>query len=480
MSADFHTWLRSGSYINGQWHSSDNTFTVRDKASGNAIARLANAQCSDMQRAVDCAAVALPAWSALTGAQRGQILSQWCSLVKQHEQALAALLSAEQGKPLAEALGEIRYGAGYIHWFAGEAERITGDIADGLHSLQTVQVVKKPVGVVGAITPWNFPNAMIARKAAAALAAGCTFVVRPAAETPLSALAMAVLAAEAGIPAGVFNVVTGTDAKGLGRVLTQSPKIAKFSFTGSTRVGQQLIQDCAATIKRVSMELGGNAPFIVFDDADIAAAVNGAMLAKFRNAGQTCVCANRFLVHRSVHSEFVTALSKRVSALTQGVGLENPDLGPLISEQAAGQVHALVTEALEDGAKQWDNRKWQGSAFYPPVVLTGVTDAMRIFHEEIFGPVVTVTVFDDEDQAVALANHTDYGLAAYLYTRDAGRMQRVAQALEFGMVGINDAAISNPAAPFGGVKHSGYGREGSKYGLDDYLSLQYRCIGVQS
>ncbi|GGW91042.1 NAD-dependent succinate-semialdehyde dehydrogenase [Alteromonas halophila] len=477
MTTNTTSLMMPGSLINGEWHESQSRFTVRDKASGAVLTEVSNAQPQDMARAVDAAHNAFASWRQTTGSERSKLLMAWYNKLVAHRDELAELLCREQGKPLAEAKGEIDYGAGYVRWFAGEAERINGDILDGLHARQTVQVVKKPVGVVGAITPWNFPNAMIARKAAAALAAGCTFVGRPASETPLSALAMAALAEQAGVPPGVLNMVTGTDSRGMGEVLTQSEKVAKFSFTGSTRVGQQLIRDCASTVKRVSMELGGNAPFIVFSDADIEAAVKGAMLAKFRNAGQTCVCANRFLVQADCHDAFVDALSEKVAALTQGNGLEGPDLGPLISEQAAANVNNLVSQALEEGADKLTQTAWSGGAFYPPTLLTGVTGRMAIFNEEIFGPVVTVTPFTDEDEAVRLANQTEYGLAAYLYTQDYTRMQRVASQLDFGMVGINDAAISNPAAPFGGVKQSGFGREGSRYGLDDYLSLQYRCLG---
>ncbi|XOV80329.1 MAG: NAD-dependent succinate-semialdehyde dehydrogenase [Aestuariibacter sp.] len=477
MAAEYQALLRKGSYINGQWHQSEQTFNVRDKANGNLITQVANASSEDMQWAIKHASEAFPGWSALPGKERATYLRDWFALLQEHREGLAQLLTLEQGKPIAEARGEIDYGAGYLHWFAGEAERICGDIMQGLRPGQQIQVVKKPVGVVGTITPWNFPNAMIARKAAAALAAGCTFVGRPAAETPLSALAMAYLAEKAGIPAGVFNIVTGTDAKGLGLVLTKSPQVAKFSFTGSTRVGRQLIQDCASTVKRVSMELGGNAPFIVFDDADIEAAVNGAMLAKFRNAGQTCVCANRFLVHQDVATPFSQALAKRMLQLRQGHGLENVDMGPLISEHAAANINALVKDALASGAKRQVGENWNNSVFYSPTLLNGVTPSMRIFNEEIFGPVVTITTFKTDAEAVRLANQTEYGLAAYFYSQNASRIQHIAEQLEFGMVGINDAAISNPAAPFGGVKQSGYGREGSKYGLDDYLSLQYRCVG---
>ncbi|NDV91354.1 aldehyde dehydrogenase family protein [Alteromonas sp. 345S023] len=477
MGNTYQDFIMPGSLVNGEWLHSDTRFSIFDKATGEQLASLANAQVSDMEMAISHASVAFDSWRYTSGLERARLLMAWYEKLIEHRDALAQLLTMEQGKPLSEAKGEIDYGAGYIRWFAGEAERIDGDVCAGVNSTQHIQVVKKPVGVVGAITPWNFPNAMIARKAAAALAAGCAFVGRPAAETPLSALAMAKLAQDAGIPAGVLNIVVGTDAKALGKVLTQSERVAKFSFTGSTRVGQQLIQDCAPTVKRVSMELGGNAPFIVFEDADIDAAVSAAMLAKFRNAGQTCVCANRFLVHRSVHDKFVSALMHKVATLSIGNGLNGADIGPLIGIHAAEKVNTLVVKALAEGASKHFGQEWTGSAFYPPTILTDITAEMAIFGQEIFGPVVTVIPFNDEAHAVSLANQTEYGLAAYIFTNDYTRMKRVPDQLDYGMVGINEAAISNPAAPFGGVKHSGFGREGSKYGLDDYLSIQYRCIG---
>lgn len=477
MESAYQSLIMPGSFINGHWHNSESIFSVKNKATGETIASISNAHPADMEAAVGHATEAFNVWQHTTGSERSRLLMAWYTKLIEHRDMLAHLLTAEQGKPFAEAKGEINYGAGYIRWFAGEAERICGDVADGLHRGQSIHVVKKPVGVVGAVTPWNFPNAMIARKAAAALAAGCSFVGRPASETPLSALAMAKLAQEAGIPDGVLNIVVGTEAKALGKVLTHSPRIAKFSFTGSTRVGQQLIRDCASTVKRVSMELGGNAPFIVFDDADIEAAVNGAVLAKFRNAGQTCVCANRFLVQRDCHDDFISALKEKMASLTQGNGEDGVDMGPLISVKAAETVDRMVQEAIADGADCRYSPEWDGSAFYPPTLLTGVKPDMRIFNEEIFGPVAIVTSFDSEQEAITLANNTEFGLAGYFYTRDYARIRRVAEQLEVGMVGINDAAISNPSAPFGGVKQSGYGREGSQYGLDDYLSLQYRALG---
>jgi len=384
----------------------------------------------------------------------------------------------EQGKPLAEAKGEITYGAGYIEWFAEEARRVDGDVLQANNASQRIYVTRQPVGVVGAITPWNFPNAMITRKASAALAAGCTFVVKPAQETPLSALALAALAKEAGIPDGVINVVVGTSSRVLGGVLTQSPDIAKFSFTGSTQVGKVLTADCTSTMKRVSMELGGNAPFIVFDDADIEAAVAGAMISKFRNAGQTCVCANRFIIHEDVKAEFVEKLAAKIAELKVGNGMDDgTTIGPLINDRAASNVHKLVTTAVAQGAKLEAGGEWEAGSFYPPTLLTDVQPEMDIVSEEIFGPVVTVLTFKTDAEAIALANATEYGLASYFYSQNISRIHRVADALQFGMVGINEGAISNPAAPFGGVKQSGYGREGSKYGLDDYSFIQYRCLG---
>lgn len=469
--------IKGASFIDNQWVESATTFTVFDKANGEKLADVCDADVGIMANAVEAAKTAFPLWAALPAHSRSAYLLKWHDLILANRDQLAEILTLEQGKPLAEAKGEIAYGAGYIAWFAEEAKRIDGDVLPANLPHQRISVTKQPVGVVGAITPWNFPNAMITRKAAAALAAGCTFVVRPAAETPLSALAIAELALQAGIPAGVFNVVVGTNARVLGKVLTRSPDVAKFSFTGSTAVGRHLTADCASTVKRVSMELGGNAPFIVFEDADLDAAVEGAMASKFRNAGQTCVCANRFIIHENVADTFVAKLKQKVSELTLGHGLEEVTMGPLINTKAAQNVAQLVEEALSEGAEKTFGDEWLGNAFYPPTILINVTENMAIFHQEIFGPIVTVATFSTEQQAIDLANCTEYGLASYFYARDIGLVHRVADQLQFGMVGINEGVISNPAAPFGGVKQSGYGREGSKYGLDDYLFIQYRCLG---
>ena len=467
-----------GSFINGQWLSSDSRFPVINKATGDTLAEVAIAGAAEMELAVQAANSAFASWAATPAITRGQLLRKWHTLMTERSDELAELLTLEQGKPLAEAKGEITYGAGYIEWFAEEARRVDGDVLQANNASQRIYVTRQPVGVVGAITPWNFPNAMITRKASAALAAGCTFVVKPAQETPLSALALAALAKEAGIPDGVINVVVGTSSRVLGGVLTQSPDIAKFSFTGSTQVGKVLTADCTSTMKRVSMELGGNAPFIVFDDADIEAAVAGAMISKFRNAGQTCVCANRFIIHEDVKAEFVEKLAAKIAELKVGNGMDDgTTIGPLINDRAASNVHKLVTTAVAQGAKLEAGGEWEAGSFYPPTLLTDVQPEMDIVSEEIFGPVVTVLTFKTDAEAIALANATEYGLASYFYSQNISRIHRVADALQFGMVGINEGAISNPAAPFGGVKQSGYGREGSKYGLDDYSFIQYRCLG---
>ncbi|MBV2130609.1 NAD-dependent succinate-semialdehyde dehydrogenase [Arsukibacterium indicum] len=472
--------IRQGSFINGAWQHTETTFNVVNPANQKLLIRVAAAGAAEAEEAVLAAASAFSGWAARPAAERADLLQRWYQLVIQHQGDLARLLTLEQGKPLTEAKGEIAYGASYIQWFAEEAKRLYGDTIPAPSADKRVIVQRQPVGVVTAITPWNFPNAMIARKAAAALAAGCTFVVKPAHQTPLSALALAELAHQAGIPSGVFNVVVGTDAKAIGDVLTRHPKVAKFSFTGSTAVGKQLIKQCAEGVKRVTMELGGNAPFIVFDDADLDAAVQGLLASKFRNAGQTCVCANRILVQRRVAQAFTDKLAIAITQLKVGDGLTgNSQIGPLIDSNAVEKVAQLQQQALSSGATLLLGGKTDeaGSQFYQPTLLTDIRPDMEIARQEIFGPVVALQTFDSEQQAIALANDTEYGLAAYFYSRDIGRGFRVAQALQFGMVGINDGIISNAAAPFGGVKQSGYGREGSHYGLDDYTDLKYLCLG---
>lgn len=472
--------VKNGSYINGRWHNSDNTFSVKNPADLQPLADVVDAGKTQAEQAVQAASDSFAGWAAKPAAERSALLLDWYQLVMKHQDDLARLMTLEQGKPLAEAKGEIAYGASYLQWFAEEAKRLYGDTIPAPSADKRIIVQRQPVGVVAAITPWNFPNAMLARKAAAALAAGCTFVVKPAHQTPLSALALAELSQQAGIPPGVFNVVCGTDAKAIGEVLTQDPRVAKFSFTGSTAVGKVLAKQCADTVKRVSMELGGNAPFIVFDDADLDAAAEGLMASKFRNAGQTCVCANRILVQSSVYEAFIEKFVEKVKLLRIGDGLEKgTDIGPLIDDKALQKVTELTQSALDDGATLLlgGHHHSFGERFFQPTVLGDVTAEMTISQQEIFGPVAAIQQFDTEQDAIELANSTEYGLAAYFYSRDIGRVFRVSQALQFGMVGINEGMVSNAAAPFGGVKQSGYGREGSKYGLDDYTDIKYLCIG---
>ncbi|MCY7297086.1 NAD-dependent succinate-semialdehyde dehydrogenase [Alteromonas sp. a30] len=470
--------LKSASFIDGQWCESENQFDVVNPFDNHLLCRVADAGQKEAESAVIAAKKALKEWAAKSAAERAEILRNWFDLIQDNQSLLGRLLTLEQGKPLAEAEGEVGYGAGFIEWFAEEGKRVYGDTIPGPAQDKRIVVIKQPVGVVAAITPWNFPNAMIARKAAAALAAGCTFVVKPAAETPLSALALAELAQRAGIPAGVFNVVVGKDSSSIGRVFTQHPDVAKFTFTGSTQVGKMLAEQCAADLKRVSLELGGNAPFIVFEDADIDAAVEGAIQCKYRNAGQTCVCANRLLVQSSIKDVFEEKYIAAVQALKAGNGLEEGvDLGPLISQKALEKVDELVQSARQEGATVRLGGEKQGSSqFYPATVISDVDTKMKIAQSEIFGPVSPIISFTSEQDAIRIANDTEYGLAAYFYARDIGRVWRVAEQLAYGMVGINEGIVSNVAAPFGGVKHSGYGREGSKYGLDDYLDIKYLCF----
>ncbi|TEW44772.1 NAD-dependent succinate-semialdehyde dehydrogenase [Psychromonas algicola] len=472
--------IKNFSYINGSWHSSESNLAVTNPATGETITEVGNAGVAETKLAIKAAKGAFKMWAAKSANERAGLMKKWFDLLMQHQDDLARILTLEQGKPLAEAKGEIAYGAAFIEWFAEEGKRIYGDTIPAPSGDKRIIVIKQPVGVVASITPWNFPNAMIARKAAAALSAGCTFVVRPATQTPLSALAMAELAERAGIPAGVFNVVVGDDARGMGEILTQHPDVAKFTFTGSTAVGKSLISQCATSVKKVSMELGGNAPFIVFNDADIDAAVQGAVMSKYRNAGQTCVCTNRIFVQREVVAEFTEKFTTAVAALNLGDGLvDGITIGPMISSDAVNGVDALVKDAVAAGANivLGGQRDSAGETFYQPTILTGVSNDMAIASHEIFGPVSPIISFETEEEVIAMANDTEYGLAAYFYARDIGLIWRVAEQLEYGMVGINEGAISNAAAPFGGVKQSGNGREGSKYGLDDYLEIKYLCMG---
>lgn len=455
-------------------------FAVDNPATGETLAEVADGGRADAEAAIEAAAAALPAWRARTAKDRGAILRRWFDLVMAAQEDLARLMTAEQGKPLSESRGEIAYGAAFIDWFAEEGKRVYGDVIPSPLPGRRIVVTRQAVGVVGAITPWNFPVAMITRKAAPALAAGCSFVVKPAAETPLCALALAELAGRAGIPAGVFNVVPSARAAEVGEVLTGHPAVRKFSFTGSTAVGRRLMAQCAATVKKVTLELGGNAPFIVFDDADLDAAADGAMASKYRNMGQTCVCANRLLVQAGVHDAFAERLAAKVAALKVGDGAgEGITQGPLITPAAVRKVETLIGEALAAGARLvlGGHRHPLGGTFFEPTVLTGVTPAMAIAREEIFGPVATLTRFDTEAEAIALANDTEAGLAAYFYTRDLGRAFRVSEALEYGMVAVNEGILSTEVAPFGGMKQSGLGREGSKYGIEDYLEMKYSLIG---
>ncbi len=470
--------LRTQAFINGDWCSaaSHRTFAVENPATGEHIAQVACLEASDARRAIQAAAAAQGPWAQITAKERSYLLRRWFDLVMKHQTDLAHILTAEQGKPFAEAKAEVAYGASYIEWFAEEAKRINGDIIPPSSSNQRITVFKQPVGVVAAITPWNFPNAMLARKLAPALAAGCSVVAKPAAETPLSALALAYLAQEAGIPAGVINIVTSSDAPAIGAEFTSNPTVRKISFTGSTAVGKLLIQQCAADVKRITLELGGNAPFIVFEDADLDAAVAGAMASKFRNAGQTCVCANRFYIQRDIYQAFTTKLIAAMRELRVGNGMDSGvSIGPLISHKAIQKAQRLVDDAIAKGAQRAYQSPLTVTAghFYPPTLLTHVPTDAALAEQEIFGPVAALIPFADETDAIALANNSVYGLAAYCYTRDRQRIKRVGDELQVGMLGMNTGLISNEMAPFGGIKQSGWGREGSSYGIDDYVNIKY-------
>ncbi|BBF92993.1 NAD-dependent succinate-semialdehyde dehydrogenase [Blastochloris tepida] len=472
--------LRTQAYINGSWVETGQAFPVENPATGEVIATVADAGIDGTRAAIDAAHAAQPGWAALTGKERAAVLRRFHDLIVANADDLAAILTAEMGKPLPEAKGEILYGASFIEWFAEEAKRVYGDVIPGHQRDKRIVVIKQPVGVVGSITPWNFPNAMIARKLAPALAVGCTFVARPSELTPLSALALAVLAERAGVPAGVFNVVPSLDAAGVGAELCASPKVAKITFTGSTRVGKILMRQCADTVKKLSLELGGNAPFVVFDDADLDAAVDGALIAKFRNAGQTCICANRIYVQAGVYDAFAEKLHAKLASLKLGNGFEpGVTTGPLINEAAVAKVERHLRDAVEKGAAvvAGGRRSNLGRTFFEPTLITGVTQEMAVAREETFGPLAPLVKFDTEDEAVAMCNASEFGLAGYLFSRDLARVWRVAERMETGMVGINTGLISTEVAPFGGVKQSGLGREGSKYGCDDYLELKYLCLG---
>ncbi len=470
-------------YIDGSWVAADSgeQINVLNPATGESVGEMPRLGKAETERAIDAADAALPSWRALTAQERADLLLKWHDLMLEHKHDLALLMTYEQGKPVREAEGEIAYAASFLRWFAEEARRVYGETIPAANANQRIVVTKQPVGVVGAITPWNFPAAMITRKAGAALAAGCTIVVNPASQTPFSATALALLAERAGIPRGVFNVVPGS-ASDIAKALTESPKVRKITFTGSTEVGRTLMAQAAEHIQKISLELGGNAPFIVFEDADLDAAVEGAMAAKFRNAGQTCVCTNRFLVQSSVINAFCEKLAVAMnSELKVGNGTEpNINIGPLIDENAVKKVSEHVQDAIDNGAELLlgGHPHPLGGNYFTPTLISFATDAMKVAHEETFGPLAAVFPFDDEETAIEMANDTQYGLASYFYSRDLARVWRVAEALEYGMVGINTGLISNAAAPFGGVKASGLGREGGHQGLEEYLETKYLCIDL--
>jgi succinate-semialdehyde dehydrogenase/glutarate-semialdehyde dehydrogenase len=474
--------LRQHAFIDGSWVSADSggTFPVTNPADGSLLAEVADCRAAETERAIAAADAALPGWRAKTAKERAAILQKWFGLIMAAQEDLARLMTSEQGKPLAESRGEVAYGASFVEWFAEEAKRVYGDTIPTQTPSRRYLVIKQPIGVVAAVTPWNFPVAMITRKLAPALAAGCTVVVKPATNTPLCALALAELADRAGIPKGVVNVVPGCRSSAIGNALMASKVVRKISFTGSTEVGKLLMRQAADTVKKVSLELGGNAPFIVFDDADLDSAVAGAIASKFRNSGQTCVCTNRFLVQDKVYDAFAAKLAEAVAKLKVGPGLnEGTTQGPLINVEAVEKVEAYIADARGKGAKlvTGGKRHALGGSFFEPTILTDVTTDMLVAREEIFGPLAPLFRFSTEEEAISMANDTEFGLAAYFYARDIGRIFRVMEALEYGMVGANEGLISNEVVPFGGIKESGIGREGSKYGIDDFLELKYVCLG---
>ena len=472
--------LQTRCLIDGQWLDADSgkTIAVTNPATGETVAHVPDVGADETRRAIAAAEAARADWAGRTARQRADILRRWFGLMTEHTDDLAIILSTEQGKPLTEARSEIAYGASYFEWYAEEAKRIYGDIIPSSNSSQRVLVMKQPIGVCAAITPWNFPNAMITRKAAPALAAGCTFVIRPASQTPLSALAIGELAQRAGVPPGVFNVLTGS-SRAIGGELTGNDTVKKFSFTGSTEVGRLLLAQCAGTVKKVSMELGGNAPFIVFDDADLDAAVTGALISKFRNAGQTCVCANRLYVQAGIHDRFVEKFTSALAELKVGNGLDaGVTFGPLIDENAIAKVQEHIADAVEKGGKVVVGGKPHalGGLFFEPTIVSHVTQQARVAREETFGPLAPIFRFETEEEVVRWANDTEFGLAAYFYTRDLGRSIRVAEALDYGMVAVNSGILSNEAAPFGGVKQSGIGREGAREGIREFQETQYYSV----
>lgn len=474
--------LRQQCYINGQWCDAPSGAKqeIRNPATGELIGSVPVMGADEARNAIEAANNAWDTWRSMTAQQRAVILRKWYQLMIDNTEDLAIIMTAEQGKPIAESRGEIAYGAAYFEWYAEEGKRAYGEIIPGPANDKRIVVTRQPIGVCAAITPWNFPSSMITRKAAAALAGGCPIVIKPAPQTPFSALALAVLAEEAGVPAGIFSILTG-DAQAIGGEFTSNPIVRKMSFTGSTNVGRLLYAQCAPTIKKISLELGGNAPFIVFDDADLDAAVEGAIASKYRNTGQTCVCTNRFYIHEAVYDEFAKRLAAAVAKLKVGNGMD-PDVtqGPLINQAALEKVENHVADAVAKGAKVIAGGKPHalGGTFFEPTIITDVTSDMKVTTEETFGPLAPLYKFKDDEEVIKMANNTVYGLASYFYSRDISRVWRVAEALEYGMVGINVGIISNPAAPFGGVKQSGLGREGSRHGLDDYMVIKYLCMGV--
>ncbi|PSJ45098.1 NAD-dependent succinate-semialdehyde dehydrogenase [Zobellella taiwanensis] len=482
ISAVNSTLVRESGYINGRWcqAASGATISVFNPANGDMLGRVPDMGVDDTKAAIDAASQALAAWSATGPKERARLLRNWFDLIIEHKEDLARLMTLEQGKPLFETRGEVLYGASYIEWYAEEAKRAYGKVFAAPTADKRALSIQQPIGVVAAITPWNFPNAMITRKLAPALAAGCTIVVKPSEETPFSALALMALAEQAGIPAGVINMITSSQAAAVGRVMTDDSRVRKLSFTGSTRVGKLLYGQSADTVKKLSLELGGNAPFIVFDDANLEAAVAGAVISKFRNAGQTCVCANRILVQDGIYDAFIARFKAEVEKFVVGNGLaDNTTLGPVINRAAIEKISAMVDRAQSQGAELVVGGKPHpaGELFYSPTILAGVTQDMEIAQQEIFGPVAPVIRFNDDAEAIAIANNTPYGLAAYFYTESHSRIWKLAEALEYGMIGINEGILSNEIAPFGGVKESGLGREGSAEGLADYMETKYLCMG---
>ncbi len=473
--------FRQQCYIDGTWTDADDksTIAVHNPANGEQVGTVPKMGATETRRAIEAANAAWPAWRAKTAKERSIILRKWFELIMANQEDLAKLMTVEQGKPIAESRGEIAYGASFIEWFAEEGKRIYGDTIPTHAPDKRIVVIKQPIGVCAAVTPWNFPNAMITRKAGPALAAGCTMVIKPASQTPYSALALCELAERAGIPKGVLSVITGSSGP-IGKELTTHPMVRKFTFTGSTEVGKLLMQQCASTVKKVSLELGGNAPFIVFDDADLTSAVEGAMASKFRNTGQTCVCANRILVQDGVYDKFSKMLAETVEKMKVGNGLEDGNTqGPLIDMKGVEKVEEHIADAIAKGATilTGGKRHDKGGQFFQPTVLANVTTDMKVTHEETFGPVAPLYRFKTEEELLKLANNTEYGLAAYFYSRDIGRIWRIAEGLESGIVGINVGIISNEIAPFGGVKESGIGREGSKYGIEEFVEIKYLCMG---